>query len=817
MYNQSDVYPYRSEYKKKKIKRESKANNSTRNFKNYIGGKLGPILVKQCQSIVASFSWQGVLIAFTAFFLGRAVILKELMPFGPAFLIAIIAVQRKHLPLALTAIGAGVFTTLSGLAMWEHFFVLVLLATVGVLYPINYERRWLIISLVVFVTTILGKGVLAIFFQPTLYQWVAVFFEATFAAAMGVAFTLIINALSNKGLRALSPEETLCLVILFVGVLSGMEDITLGYFSLQRLAANWVTMLVALGGGPGAGAAAGTLMGVVPSITKIMAPSLVGAYALGGLLAGIFNDYGKVGTVGGYILGNMILSVYLLGQVDAVIRFAEILAASLLLLAVPGWHKHLRGLFKANDDMEIHTQLAGISGKKVKDLSRVFAELARSFNETASTTQEHSLDDDMANIMNLIAQKVCHQCPMTKKCWDNDVYRTYKNLIRLFTLAENSGRVTKKDISAHINGRCTRSGEIATAVNFMVETYQVDRFWRKRLEESKGVVALQLNGVAEVMQKLVDSLLLEVEKRGDLEAVLARELSTIGITPYELIVFRRGRKDLEVNLKHKPCGGIDTCYAKILPVVTRIVGRPYDVDKRVCPIHSGAVNCHLRLIPSWTYHLETGVAQTAKKGSAICGDKVATFNLPEGKAALLISDGMGVGPKAARESNVTVNLLHKLLETGFSTDVAVKTANSIMTMRSVDDSFTTLDLVMIDLYSGEAEFVKIGAAPSWIKRGHRVEAVSRGNLPMGIFQTIEVESLTMTLQLGDILVMASDGILDQQEGERGLLNVLNQIQSDDPQHIADQLLAFGLKHNQGQAADDMTILVARMDRNLPQM
>ncbi len=815
MYNETDVYPYRREYKKTERKKRVKTTNK---FGDYAGTKLGSAAGRLWQNLVGYFSFKGLFLVAAAFFLGRAVMLGELMPFGPAYLIAVTSVRRSSLPPVLIAVLVGMFTQLHGMLAWEHLFVMLLLTATGSLYPIKYERRWLVASLMAFVAIILVKGLWSIFSEATIYRWVTIIFEGVFAGALAAAFTLLLNALESKrGLRALAPEETLCLIIAVIGVLIGMGDIDMVSFSLQRLAGSFLVMLVALGGGAGAGAAAGTLVGIVPGITKIAAPAMAGAFALGGFLAGIFYDYGKLGVAGGYILGNMIFSVYLLDRAATITRFGEILIASAaLLLVVPGWQKQLAGLFVSSRDAEIHTQLAGISGKKVRDLAKVFSELAGSFSETAGTTLETSLDDDMANIMDLIIDKVCNQCPMTNKCWRTDFYSTYKNLLRLFILAENNGRVSRKDISANINSRCTRAGEIATAVNFLLETYQVDRFWRRRLEESKDLVALQLSGIAEVMEKLVDSLMLEVEKRGDLEMVLARELSKEGVVYFELGVYRRGRKNLEINVKHRPCGGNELCRGKIVPVVSRVIGRPYAVDRRVCPIHSGAANCQLRLIPSWTYHLEIGIAQRAKKGTAICGDKVATLDLQEGKRALFISDGMGVGPKAAKESSVTVNLLYKLLETGFSTEVAVKTVNSIMAMRSTGDSFTTLDLAMVDLYSGECEFVKIGAAPSWIKRGHRLETISRGNLPIGILKNIEVESLKEELQLGDILVMASDGVLDQQAGEQGLMQALKEIKNDDPQRIAKMLLESTLKQNQGKAPDDITLLVARVDRNLLQ-
>lgn len=813
MYEHTDVYPYRREQngvKKKKLQKNKR--------KDAVGATQ-MLAGKIWRYFATAFSLEGFWVAVAAFFLGRTIILGELTPFGPAFLVAVVAVWRSYVPLVLGAACVSLFTVLHGVGAWGHFFVLVFLTLVCYLYPVNYQRRWLVVPGMVFVTIVLVKGIFALFFEPTLYRWVAIAFEGAFAGALAAAFMMILGAFSSsRDIWSISPEESLCLIVLLLGVLGGMEDIRVFSLALHRLAGNFLVMLVALGGGAGAGAAAGTLVGAIPSITQIAAPSLVGVLALAGLLAGLFNSYGRLGVIAGYILGNLIFSVYLLDQNAVILRFVEIGISCVAMALVSGpWQTRLRTLFASGSDGLVHKQLANISSKKVRDLAQIFAELARSFSETSTAAEAEKKEpgrDKAANIVNLIAQKVCHRCPAANKCWETDFYATYKSLLKLFSMAENKGRIAKKDVTTSMRGQCTRKGEIATAVNFLLETYHVDKFWRQRVRESKELLSQQLEGISHIMDDLVNSLTLEVEKRGDLEAVLARELSRVGIDYYELSVYRCGRRDLEINLKLKPCTSGAYCAKTVIPAVSRVMGRPYAEDSRSCLERAGGSSCYVRLIPAWAYHVEAGFAQAAKKGAAICGDRAAILKLKDGKMALLISDGMGVGVKAARESNMTVNLLHQLLEAGFELELAVKTLNSIMTIRTLEDSFTTLDLALIDLYTGAGEFVKIGAMPSWIKRGHQVESIAAGNLPIGILASIEVESLSKQLQLGDLLVMVSDGV-QEKEQDQWLLQAIRDLKTDDPQEAANRLLESALDRRGGSAQDDITVLAARIDRKLP--
>ncbi|MDV2887662.1 SpoIIE family protein phosphatase, partial [Alkalihalophilus pseudofirmus] len=104
----------------------------------------------------------------------------------------------------------------------------------------------------------------------------------------------------------------------------------------------------------------------------------------------------------------------------------------------------------------------------------------------------------------------------------------------------------------------------------------------------------------------------------------------------------------------------------------------------------------------------------------ISGDSYSTIELGLGKIALAISDGMGNGERAHYESKETLALLQKILQSGIEEKVAIKSVNSILSLRTTDEIFSTLDLAMIDLKNAAAKFLKIGSTPSFIKRGHQI-------------------------------------------------------------------------------------------------
>ncbi|MDB4895670.1 MAG: spoIIE, partial [Firmicutes bacterium] len=211
---------------------------------------------------------------------------------------------------------------------------------------------------------------------------------------------------------------------------------------------------------------------------------------------------------------------------------------------------------------------------------------------------------------------------------------------------------------------------------------------------------------------------------------------------------------------------------------------------------------------------QSGIARLPKRGGLVSGDSYVGTALGQHRYLLALSDGMGVGRGAAIESKQCVKLLQEILEAGFSTEVAINTVNSALLLRSPDESFATVDMALLDLTTGRAEFVKVGAAPSFIKRGAEVTVVKMPSVPVGIINHLEVEPEFRVLQPGDVIVMLTDGVWDlskvDTDKERWLLEHLVKEDAVDPEEIAESLLAKA-RELSPDAADDMSVLVARID------
>lgn len=211
------------------------------------------------------------------------------------------------------------------------------------------------------------------------------------------------------------------------------------------------------------------------------------------------------------------------------------------------------------------------------------------------------------------------------------------------------------------------------------------------------------------------------------------------------------------------------------------------------------------------YHLLTGFARAVKESEKVSGDSYSFCEVDTGRLLMLLSDGVGSGEDARRESERVIEMMERFLEAGFGKETAVQMVNGALVTSGQEQAMSTLDICDIDLYTGNCEFVKMGAACTYIKRGRLVDRLSAQSLPLGVFGEMSLEIQTRTLLSGDYVIMLSDGVLEALSegiGEQVLPEIIGRIEYQNPGEIANQILAYAIGQSRGRIRDDMTVLVA---------
>ena len=213
---------------------------------------------------------------------------------------------------------------------------------------------------------------------------------------------------------------------------------------------------------------------------------------------------------------------------------------------------------------------------------------------------------------------------------------------------------------------------------------------------------------------------------------------------------------------------------------------------------------------------QVGGALRCKEGEHVCGDTALHFETEGGKLCLLISDGMGSGEEAQRESLNAARLLEQFLRAGVEPESALKTMNAALNLRNEETgSFTTIDLLVMDMATREAALYKYGAAPTYIKRLGAVRRLAGSALPAGLQETHSLPApIRFRLEQDTFLLMASDGVAGE-EGDDWLQNTLAGWQGDDPQRLVSLLM--GESRSRGGLKDDCSILCLHMGRGVKEV
>ena len=173
---------------------------------------------------------------------------------------------------------------------------------------------------------------------------------------------------------------------------------------------------------------------------------------------------------------------------------------------------------------------------------------------------------------------------------------------------------------------------------------------------------------------------------------------------------------------------------------------------------------------------------------------------------------MGSGSSAGKESRITGRLLEEFLKDGFTAVTAIGIINSSLAMNNTSDCFSSIDLLEINLITGNAEFYKIGSCKSFIKRGSSIETVFSPSLPAGIVPGIHISGTTRKLEKDDIIIMLSDGAEGTGFGSLSSERIKKIISDDDKtmNDLASAIIESSEYRSRTKIVDDMSVAAIRI-------
>ena len=330
--------------------------------------------------------------------------------------------------------------------------------------------------------------------------------------------------------------------------------------------------------------------------------------------------------------------------------------------------------------------------------------------------------------------------------------------------------------------------------------------YRNKLNECRRIIVNQFNEMARILGECTENTY-DFCVVTDLQRILLMDkLKQQGVS-LEKVVRLNNRKGIsEIILTIRAKKGKTVTISNISNIVEDVFGKNVEPVQETTKLIGKDMTTY-RFKEKPNYFVLHGIASSGKE--EVSGDNFSYLELDNGQTLLGISDGMGTGSDAGRDSGMVLGLLENLMESGFDEESALSLINNVFALEGENVSPATVDMGIIDRYSGVCDFKKLGATSTFVKRGAWVEVINSTTLPIGGSAVADVEGLSKKLYDGDYIIMMSDGVVEPSEvsEQEELGNILVNLKSKKPKEMANEILEKVKEKWPNRRKDDMTVLV----------
>ncbi len=597
----------------------------------------------------------------------------------------------------------------------------------------------------------------------------------------------------------LALERQIAAAVLLCALLVALAEVPLsGALTLGRAAGAAVVLAVGwrLGGGYGSGL--GVAVGLALDLSALGSPLYAMVLGVAGLAAGGCRGRSRLLALMAFLISGSAALLWTWNQGLRVEILYELIVGGIALCLIPTpWLKQLDDLGGEVRVLRMDSGAVGRAGRRLEGTAAAFRSLTDCLRHTAQPPKN---DNDVASIFQRTSQRVCRGCKLRDFCWERDYISTFNAMNDATPMILERGSGVAGDFPSYFTDRCIHLDDYVAGVNSELTALLYRRQYQSRIQESRRAVCRQYGQLSAVLDEVAVELGQELVPDLRLERKLRNHLLAMDIQ-VEGAVFRDRRSLLRVELKGEK--------SKVLGEPESLLG--LSALLRV-PLRSEITQEGVTLLQQEPLMAVAGVAARKKSGETVSGDAGSYFKSDDGKLYLLLCDGMGSGEGAHRESGLAVRLLEQFLKAGVGAEQALITLSSALGLRGEEGGgFTTVDLLQIDLFTGEGGVYKLGAAPTYVKRGNEVTRIVATSLPAGL----ELEGANtpdfarIKLEVGDSVLMVSDGVCSGEE-DGWLRAHLMAFQGDSPKELARTLVEEG-----GAAAtDDKTALVVTLEKRV---
>lgn len=557
------------------------------------------------------------------------------------------------------------------------------------------------------------------------------------------AKTLLVRK-NQKGIYDLTGVNGLYIGLLYTVFIASMAAVPVGKLNLGRILAVTVLLLGVrkyknyIGAAGGAVAAVGLLI-FDPSMAK---NTLV--LAASGLITGAFAGFGSVITVAVFVLSTLVGLAAVGVNADTYRMLADVIIGSAIYVVVPDWV--IKSLTKkisgTKNTFDIISQT---TSSRLSFASNALWEIRQRLNMMEAAENRRNMHNKPSDA---VICQVCGNCEMYDFCCKSKDKLT-AGFLKLDRIIDVRNSVNMEDIRVNLP-LCTDKLKVCEALNAAYEELLSQRAEQARTKQLRDFLINQLWTTENILGDL--SFRLADVKKVDpvLSENVKKYFAGLGYQNVKATVY------LDNNLSVRADIYLTAEFKGDLVKVTAGVGSAVDCDMDL-PVITREKNltriCFCS-VPEFTADIGDFSASVSGEYS---GDTYEIFDLSGGEKYVVFSDGMGTGKRARLDSTLAVSLLSRLIKSGMGLESAHKLVNSVLMVKGWEESFATLDVLRLDLNGGSGEFLKAGAAVSYLCRDGGVVKIGGQSFPAGILEFCPPDKQTVKLFEGDMLLMTSDG------------------------------------------------------------
>ena len=753
------------------------------------------------------FDYKFFLVAFFALFASAASIAGILAPFGyPLCAWVMFQEKRYWKPLLFSVAGAFLFGGLLGSVRALTYLLMLYTASRILKKGVSPISSALLSGVAVALS---GAALCAAAGKDAL-SFLYAFSEGALCFSLYYVYHTALSCIfhyEEKG--KFTSADVVCLSLLFAIVFSGFGFLTVYDVNLAMVMNVMGILLAGYYLGLGAAMSFAALSGLFLMMSAGANSAVISVLCFSALITSLAVRFEKIVIVLLYTAASTLGTYFMLGTAGIGVQVVSAFAGGVLFMIVSA-------LFGDKLLREKKTLAAQpiVMNEAVNCIVREEIDLQKSMIDELSKNlmdfDYKETEDPARHICKMVTSDICASCRSYERCWQDEAEDTYQNFTGVVHAFMKNPAVTYDELPERFLSRCSKSYILFKIISYIFDSYHMKQSCQVKLNRFKRLMTEQFRHLNRVLDKLYGQLSKGLSVNAEESHYVTAALQSEGVAVEQALVMDDFNRRQKVFVKSRQYLTEEEAKRQLPEALSEMLGREIVYDYS---INRRREDCDFNYsyTEEYPFRLTVGLARCTKEDCAYSGDNNSSVVLANGLQMVALCDGMGSGDKAAKQSGRVLNMLEELLNAGCDENGAIDIVNAILVLEDGEEIFSTLDLLLFDLNRGLGEFVKAGAAPSYVRRGTELNKVEFDTLPIGILEDTHIHKGMKSFQKGDFIYFMSDGFFDSfQNKEDTIRQTLLQHDYRNPQKVADALFDEALSAAGGLAVDDITVMVVKV-------